>query len=370
MTKMRIGIDARLIEWPGIGRYVQELTKHLLQLPGKETYILYFGSDAQRQRYGSSHPRATNICCHVSPFSIREQAYWRRQLQQDKVTLFHAPHYASPLLTKCPLIVTIHDMVGFRYPEALYSTAARYYYQWMTRLSVNKARHIITDSHFTQSELETFLRVNKSKITPIPLGVDSSFAAPQRHLAQVRAKYQLPEQYLLYLGTYKHWKNVPTLLKAIHHLKETGRPLTLLLAGKAAKHQENITAQIKHLQLQQNVIELGPVDEEDIAALYQAASAFLFLSFYEGFGLPLLEAMAAGVPVIAAKAASLPEIVGDAGLLVDAYDTHALAATLCRLLDDKQLQINLSRRGRERAQHFSWRRCAESTQRLYQQTKN
>lgn len=363
---MRIGIDARLIHWPGIGRYIATLIKYLPQTGTQHEYIIYHASPQEyipdplpRQIIQKTFPHP--------PFSIAEQRHWPRQIRQDHLDVFHAPHYAIPLFTTTPVIVTIHDLVGFRYPEYIYSPFARLYYKLMTHTAVRKAQACITGSHFTRQEITALLKTNPQKVHTVHYGVDTERFIPNHpRQQQIQQKYNITTPSLLYLGTKKQWKNLPMLLNALSHIIQNGESVSLILAGKDAKHQQDISSIIQQLHLQNHVLEAGSIDEADMSALYGAATLFVFPSYYEGFGLPVLEAMASGVPVIASNAASIPELVGDAGVLLDPHNPDEWATAITQLLHDKPTRLALIQRGLARVQQFSWQDCSQNTLQVYQ----
>lgn len=356
---MKIGFDARLVHWPGIGRYTQALLTHLPDVGKSHHFVFYFATPQDCQMFGVQRPNVENRVFDSAVFSLREQLYWPSRLKQDSLDLFHAPHYTVPLLAPCPLTMTLHDLVGFRYPYYLYSAAARLYYQWMTRLAVQKSAHILVDSHFTQMELLSLLSVHRDKTSVVYLGVDEPDLT--KPATPIQEKYRLPEKYLLYMGTYKPWKNLPVLLEAMWLLRQRGETTALVLAGKPARHQQDISGLIQTFGLKDQVMEVGYVDEADLTAVYAQAQLFVFPSRYEGFGLPVLEAMVAGTAVVASRAAALPEVVGQAGWLVNPDDPGEFAHALYTLLHHPEQRNEFKLRGKQQATHFSWQTCAQHT---------
>ncbi len=368
---MRIGFDARLAHWPGIGRYIQALAKHLPEIGPRHEYIFYFTTAEACHLYGSQHPRATNMVFPSPVFSLQEQWQWPQRIRQDRLNLFHATHYVAPLLTPCALVVTIHDLVGFRYPDAMFSRLARLYNHWMTKTAVWRAAHLIANSHFTGRELQMHLSVQPDKITVTHLGVDPGyFDPPGVELTILQERYKIPEQYILYLGTRKPWKNLPVLLAALQQLRKQGEPIKLVMAGKNAQHQMDLSETIHQMDLHDQVREVGYIAEDDIPAIYAYATAFVLPSYYEGFGLPILEAMAAGTPVVASQAASLPEVVGTAGLIVNANTPTGFAAAITRILREPDLRMSMRQQGRARASQFTWEACAAKTISVYEQIRD
>ncbi|MCA9935307.1 MAG: glycosyltransferase family 4 protein [Ardenticatenaceae bacterium] len=365
---MRIGIDARLIHWPGIGRYIDTLLKYLVQTEPQHEYIIYHTTSENHIPFFATQAiRVTQKNFPYPAFSVAEQLYWPHQIRQDRLDVFHAPHYVAPLFTSTPVVVTIHDLVGFRYPEHFYSPFARLYYKAMTYAAARKARKCITGSNFTKQELITLLKIDPAKVQIVPYGVDTErFTSNHPDQKQITQKYNIPDSALLYLGTKKQWKNLPMLLKALNLMVKKGEQATLILAGKNARHQQDLAPLIRDLQLQEHILEVGFIEEADVSAFYAAATIFVFPSYYEGFGLPILEAMASGVPVVASNAASIPELVGDAGILMDPHTPHKWAEVMIQLLHNKPTRHELVQQGLARVQQFSWQDCAQNTFKVFQ----
>ncbi len=366
ISVMKIGLDARLVHWPGIGRYIQTLVKQLPTTGEQHRFVFYFATPQDCQNYGVQRPNVENRVFHSAVFSLQEQLHWPARLKQDNLDLFHAPHYTVPLLAACPLVMTLHDLVGFRYPHYLYSAAARLYYQWMTRLAVRKSARILLDSRFTQTELLSLFSVPPGKTEVVYLGIEEEcFTRPPAAFPTIQEKYRLPEPYMLYVGTYKPWKNLPVLLEAVRLLRQQGEKTVLVLAGKPARHQQDVSALIQTLGLSDQVVEVGYIEEADLTAVYAHAQLFVFPSRYEGFGLPVLEAMAAGTAVVAGRAAALPEVVGQAGWLVNPDDPGELAHALHTLLNHPEQRNEFGWRGQQRATQFPWQTCVQQTLNFY-----
>lgn len=370
---MRIGIDARLINWPGIGRYVASLIENLLPLSSPHDYIIYFASVQDQTIMPSlaQNNRVEKVIFPYPVFSISEQLQWPRRIRQDHLDLFHAPHYVVPLAASVPMVVTIHDLVGFRFPEHMYGTIARFYYQSMTRLAVRKADKSITDSDFTRSEMVNLLHTSPSKIQTVYLGVDQTkFLFHPQNDEKFLRQYNFPGRTMLYLGTKKPWKNLPLIIHVLKELIQAQEDVTLILSGKDARRQQDLSQLIQNLGLQAHIQEVGYIEETAVSAFYRAATLFTFPSYYEGFGLPVLEAMASGVPVIASHSASIPEIVGDAGMLLDPHKVPEWVHHTRALLNDEPQRQHLIQQGIRRSQMFTWHKCATETLAVYESAAN
>lgn len=258
------------------------------------------------------------------------------------------------------LAVTFHDLSFVRYRE-FFSRRARLWHRLVNpRRLARRADAILATSEHTKNEVVGYYGIPAERVTVTPLGVDESFfrRADAQEFARVRRQYGLPERYILTVGNLEPRKNVATLLQAYSRLRPDA---DLVVVGRDVRGGNDLYRHARSLKNGNHVHFLGYVRAADRPIVYQAASIFVYPSYYEGFGLPVLEAMASGVPVIASQATSLPEVVGDAGILVDPYDVADLAEALTALLKDAGFCQRLAARGVQRAKQFSWQRTAEMT---------
>jgi glycosyltransferase involved in cell wall biosynthesis len=290
---------------------------------------------------------------------------WEQSVLPARVgrDLLWSPCNTGPLAV-ARQVVTIHDCAFYDQPEGFSSKFAAWY-QFLVPKLARRIRRIITISQFSRERLLDYCGVSSEKIVVIPQGVDGRFRLlPAAVIADTRARLQLPERYVLFVGNLAPRKNLLRLLDAwslVHpHFPET----SLVLAGAA----NQVFRDAGLNEPPAGVVTAGYVADEHLPAIYGGAECFVFPSLYEGFGLPLLEAMACGIPVLSSNVTALPEVAGDAALLVDPYDVEAMAAGLERLLADESLRHDLSRRGLERARNFTWERTAAATWRVLAET--
>jgi glycosyltransferase involved in cell wall biosynthesis len=260
-------------------------------------------------------------------------------------------------------------MIPFQRTVTKYSKIRSVYVQIATSWAIKKSTAIIAVSQNTKQEIIKYCRVPATKVFVSLEGVNSRYRKIDSLslLAQAREKYNLPERYILFVGTLEPGKNLTRLLEAFCQLKQKNRlPHKLVIVGAYGwgKDLKLLDAgrgsiRLRRFNFADEIIFTGYVPEEDLPFLYNAAELFVFPSLYEGFGLPVLEAMACGTPVIASNLSSLPEIVGDAGLLINPYDINEIAAAMAKVLNDKDLQTELISKGLKRVQEFSWRKSAE-----------
>ncbi len=271
------------------------------------------------------------------------------------------PAHVIPLIHPKASVATVHDLGHLYYPEA-YPSATLKYLAWSTRHNIQTASHLLADSETTKLDIMKHFGAPDQRITVVYPGVSPRFYAeyPPADLTAVKAQYGINGRYLLYVGTLQPRKNVERLIEAFAIAKRTaGFPERLVLAGRMGWLPEGIMRRLRDMG--EAVTLAGYVPEIDLGALYAGATALVLPSLFEGFGMPVIEAMASGTPVIAANAASLPEVAGDAAVLFDPYSTAALAEALSRVCGDPDLRAELRAQGRERASHFTWEEAAKRT---------
>ncbi len=356
-------LDARTAadHFPGIGRYVVNLARALVQeAPDFPLVLLYDPSAPSRLAL----PDLTRVACPVSPFSLRQQWAVPRALRDAHATLYHSPYYLMPYRPGIPTVLTVHDLIPLLFPQQS-SGRARLLFRWTMALALNIAQRVIVVSSATRDDLLVHFRVPASSVAVIPEAADPAFhPRPPGEVETVRRKYGLPESFILYLGSNKPHKNLPRLIEAWSQVTQYGIRNTLVIAGVWDPRYPEAHFLAERLGLQ-NVRWLGPVPEADLPVLYSAATLFVFPSLYEGFGLPVLEAMACGTPVVCSNTSSLPEVAGGAAILVDPLDVGALALAVKRLWEDEALRQELRERGLEQAACFSWKHTVKETLAVY-----
>jgi len=300
----------------------------------------------------------------LSPFTLRQQWAIPRILRHLRADLYHSPYYLMPYRPGVPTVVTVYDLIPLLFPQHV-PPAARLLFRWMTALALRTASQVIVISQATCRDLLTFYHLPPQKVTVIPLAADPAFH-PQSpaEVERVRRKYALPESYLLYLGINKPHKNLGRLVEA---LSLVPRPLSLIIAGAWDPRYLEPRQRAEALGLENAVRFLGPVPEADLPALYSGATLFVFPSLYEGFGLPVLEAMACGRPVVCSNTSSLPEIVDEAALTFDPLDVTEMAAKIEKALGNESLREEMKEKSLQQAAKFSWERTARETLEIYRE---
>ena len=368
---MRIGIDARIAHYSsgGIRSYVVHLLEALGQLDGDADYHVLCSRKDQRISPPDSGFRP--VACWTPSHHRLERWALSVEIARLKLELLHTPDFIPPAFGYGRSVITVHDLNFLYYPRFLTAESRRYYNEQI-EWAVVHADHILADSYATQADLMSLLDVPPDKITVVHLAADPSFRpVPETVFRQVVARYNLDPGYLLFVGTLEPRKNIPGLLLAYRILLDqnvTDEPL-VLVGGKGWLYDE-VFDRTEALDLSDHVRFLHGVPDADLPGLYSAASVLVMPSFYEGFGLPALEAMSCGTPVVAANRASLPEVVGEAGLLVDPEEPEHIAEALKQVLTDEPERERMQKVGLEQAETFSWERVARETRAVYKELLN
>ena len=288
------------------------------------------------------------------------------EMKRRAPDVLFVPAHIIPLVSPAKTVTTIMD-VGFVSKPELYPQKELKYHNFGLRRAIKKASRILTISNFTKNEMVERCGIDPERIQVIYLGFDAGIFQPvddRGKIATTLKKYKIPstDPYFIYVGRLEEKKNTPGLIEAFARFKkETGSKCKLVLVGSRGHNYEKAQALIKSHGLEKEVIETGWVEEEDLPVLLSAGLAFVFPSFYEGFGLPLLEAMSCQTPILAARAASIPEVAGGAASLFDPYDIPDMAKKMEMIVNNETLRVDLVQRGLNRVKEFSWEKCARET---------
>jgi glycosyltransferase involved in cell wall biosynthesis len=354
----------------GLGRYAQELTAALLAsgVPGDWTVFYNRSSEARLEppldtaarlatRLGDKPWRASVLLAHALG------------IPQDRlfpgIDLFHGTDHLLPRLDRARSVFTLHDLTFALCPET-HATLNRRFLTAMMPVFLRRADRVIADSEYTRQDAVRLYGFPASRVTVVYPGVASRFrpSGPEQ-VGDVRRKYSLPPRFTLFVGTIEPRKNLTVLAEAHRDLRSRGFEQKLVIVGRKGWLHEGFFRRVHELGLEGEVLLPGFVADEDLPALYTAADLFVYPSIYEGFGLPVLEAMACGTPVVCSDASSLPEVVGDAALLFSPKDTAALCVAMSRALTDASLRDELRAKGLARAAGFTWERTAQQTLAVY-----
>ena len=362
---MRVGVDLTALPSlkGGVAFYLLELVGALARMSsGPEIQLLARREHSQQLRQVAPGLEVVGYDLPSRPLRLAwEQFRLPREVRRLRLDVLHSPHYTRPLgVLQCASVVGIMDLTMLLLPRH-HRWEKRLFFRGMIPAAVRRADRLIAISESTKADLVRWLKVDEDRIDVTPLAAGPQFRTdhPLEAIADVRRRYDLPERFVLFVGRLEPRKNVPRLLEAYRHLRAAmpGAP-PLVLAGAPGWHSSALMAELRRAP---QVIALGYVSDTDLPLLYAAATVFVYPSIYEGFGIPVLEALATGTPTITSGRSSMPEVAGDAALLVDPEDPLELAAAMCRLLTDDAVRADLRRRGPIRARHFSWDRTARLT---------
>lgn len=370
---LRIGFDARYItdRYHGIGRMAFSLVQAMLAAGTDERFVLFTPSRQDRRfdldALGASD-RVELVPLPIPLLLPLDQFAWPVLVRRHRLDLVHSPYVAGPALAGVPTIVTVHDLILERFPAYAPSRLLRLGYGATAAVTLRRAAAIVAVSHATRDDLEAHYPFTRGRTHVIHNGVSPVFAADATDDAQrratVRERYALPDRFVLAVGAGRPHKNLAVLLEAIAMDGHDG-PDAVIVGTPDRRFPDDVGTAIEALGLEPRVRRVPFVAEEDMAVVYAMAEALVFPSLVEGFGLPILEAMAAGTPVIASDASVMPEVAGDAALYFAPDDPAALAAHLRDLTSRPDLASRLRAAGQARVASFTWERAARSTLGLY-----
>ncbi len=369
MGSVRIGIDARKLHDFGIGTYIRNLLRQLARLDHESEFVLFGkpGDLAELRELGDNFRAVPEA---AENYSVGEQVRIPLAIRREGVTLFHAPHYVLPPLVRCRSVVTIHDCIHLMFPQYLPSRFALSYARASMAGAAKRAARVLTVSETSKRDIMRFFGTPADKIDVIYNSYDERFGVDpgEENMNRVRERYQLEDQFVLYAGNVKPHKNLERVIEAFHLVRSRGLDhVRLVMIGDEISKYAALRRAVHHYQLHRYVRFLGYLPEGTLAAMYRLAGVFVFPSLYEGFGLPPLEAMASGTPVVTSNVSSLPEVTGDAAVLVDPYDPHAIADGIYRVLTDPGLRQDLRTKGLARARQFSWEASVRRIHQIYQE---
>jgi glycosyltransferase involved in cell wall biosynthesis len=369
---VRIGIDARKLHDFGIGTYIRNLLRQLARLDRNTEFVVLCRAE-DRATLTSLGENFRAVVETSGNYSVAEQLRIPLALRREGVTLFHAPHYVLPPLVRCRSVVTIHDCIHLMFPQYLPNRFALGYARASIDLATRRATRVLTVSESSKRDILRFVDTPADKIDVIYNAYDERFGVEPREedVVRVRERYQLHDEFVLYAGNVKPHKNLQRLIDAFDLVRRRGLArLKLVLIGDEISKYAALRRAVHQHQLHKYVRFLGYLPEETLAVMYRLAAVFVFPSLYEGFGLPPLEAMASGTPVVTSNVSSLPEVAGDAAVLVDPYDPHAIADGIERLLTDETLRRDLRAKGVARARQFSWEQSVRRVREIYDEVSN
>jgi glycosyltransferase involved in cell wall biosynthesis len=363
---MKIAIDVHSLGTQSGGNetYCRQLLRGLAQSPGRNVYELLYAYSAALSQEGISDPAFHFVPIPKNPF-VRICAVLPQLLARMKPDIFHAQYVLPPFL-KTRSVLAFHDLAHEHFPEFFHPLEARRM-KILVPWSAKRASHIMTISDFSAVDIARRFDLPREKITVAHLAASPEFhprdkGQSQEHLAR---RYGLTFPFILYVGRIQARKNLGRLVEAYGQLRKQGLDAKLVLVGKKDWQSERLLEKIKELGLLDSVIFPGFVPFQDLPMFYNAAEVFVFASFFEGFGLPVVESMASGVPTITSFGSSLEEVAGDGALLIDPRNTQSITDALGRVLGDLGLQKDLALRGLKRSEKFTTGNLAEKALVVY-----
>ena len=373
MTRFTIDYTPAIQQHAGIGRYADELTRALIALQPDDDWQLFYVDPENGVPAPPLDRIARTTLCQSNKrwrLSVLLNTYSQRAMDQQLHAhngLFHATDHLLPPLAHTRSVFTLHDLTALKFPTA-HTQLNRRFLQLMLPRFLRAADIVIADSHSTKRDALQLYHLSADRVRVVHLGVDARFKPINTVSARgVRERYHLPERFILAVGTIEPRKNLIVLLEAYHGLRQHNPDVQLVIAGKRGWHSEPFFERLQALGLMDQVQLLGFVADENLPALYSLAEVFAFPSIYEGFGLPVLEAMACGAPVICSDTSSLPEVVDEAAILRPPTDVRAWTQALSQLTADIAQRAELRARGLKQAARFTWENTARETYEVYRE---
>jgi glycosyltransferase involved in cell wall biosynthesis len=368
---MRIGLDATAvdpIEGFGIHTYALNLTKNLLEVDTENEYVVY----CRREIPEAFRPFASRTefkVCRLQKRKACEQLWLSAVAPFDSLDVFHGL-CSLPLYSPMTSVITVHGL-SWRISPEVFSTAQRLYWRHCAERTMKKAQRLVAISTWSKGVVVRELGIPEDMVDVVYHGAElerfSQKYSPQE-ITELKRRHSLPDRFILYVGGILPVKNLGTLVRAFHRLVESREAgeRDLVIAGGKGWGSQPLFDLVRELGLEDRVIFTGFFPDEDLPALYSAADVFVLPSWYEGFGLPIVESFASGTPVVSSNASCLPEIAKDAALLFDPSNEIQLADAISKVIQDESLQRSLIDRGLGRAKEFTWKKTAERTLAAYE----
>lgn len=366
---MRIGINGLYLIPSRVGgseTYLRSLLANMREVGPDHAYVLF--TNRENHETFADEDNLVRVLCPIRATFRPARILWEQtclpiQALRQKLDVLLSPGFTSPSVCPCPSVVTIYDLQHVRHPEHFYRSHL-IFWNLMVGLSARRAAKVLTLSEHSRRDIIETYGIEASKVIVTPLAADAVFNPhyTREEVEGAKMRHGLSRPYLLCVSTSHPHKNIERLIDAFELLADEGQiPHELVLVGVQGFAAERIARRVEASPRRSSIRNLGWVSESDLPLLYAGAEAMVYPSTFEGFGLPVLEAMACGIPVVVSRAASLPEVVGDAGLLFDPMDTAEMAAQIRRVIGDSDLRKELRTRGLDHCANFSWNETARRT---------
>lgn len=381
---MKIGLDARKIlnpqkgEVAGIGHYTYHLIRHLLDLDKTNQYVLFFDYRLAEKKLKKF--KSKNVKIKYFPFHhykrylglVYSRLLATATLARENVDVFHFPAGNIPTKYRGKRVLTVHDLAVWKHPE-LFARVEKRQARSLTSNALKNVEKIIAVSETTAQDVREIFKVNLKKIKVIYNGIDKRFfvSPSPSQIKKLKDKYKIRKNYILYLGPLEPRKNLTRLIQGFNELKRRylKQKFCLVLAGKSGWLAKEIRYIATESEYADDIIFTGYIEPDDLTSIFGGAKLFVFPSIYEGFGMPVVEAMACRVPVVCSDTPALKEVAGPAAVLVNPYNIAGLVEAMGKVLSDKNLREDLIEKGLNRAKEFSWEKCARQTLGVYEEVR-
>ncbi len=363
---MRIGINADVLDrsFGGISKYTHNLIKNLLRVDKKNEYVLIHNRKNSNPLYNLGE----EIILPGYPVkdTIKNLFLYPNLVKKEKLDIIHDTNQVGPFLFKlrAKTVQTIHDLTALKYPH-LHKSYVAFGHGFLLPRIIKNVDHFVADSQSTKDDIIKHLHVSENKIDVAYAGIDDSYRV-LRNTEKVLRKYKIDYPFLLHVGVIEPRKNLVRLVRVFNQLRKVNKKYKLVLVGPRGWKSRKVFETIKKYNLQKHIIFIGKVPEPDLPLFYNSADFSVYSSIYEGFGMPVVEAMACGCPVITSNISSLPEIAGNAAILVNPFSAKSIFSAMQTLIEDESLRKKLSKRGLEQSKKFSWEKCAKQTLNVYE----
>ena len=370
---MKIGINTLALpkKKTGGGKYISGLVRYLDSMDTGETRFVIFVNKDNKSEFKECRNKNflfydCGFIARIRPLRIAwEQLVLPFVVAKEKVDILHSPGFVAPLFLpkRCKSFLTIFDMTFFLFPEK-HILWKRMYFNRLIPVCVGRSAKIFTISENSKKDIVNYFRIPEEKVIVTYLGIEEGFGPKddEEKLEVIRKRYNLPGRFILYLGVLEPRKNLVSLVKSYWDLKHNfGIEEKLVIAGKKGWGYEEVYVEVEKLKLEAEILFLDYIPEDDLPYVYNLATLLVYPSIYEGFGIPILEAMACGVPVITSNVSSMPEVAGDAAILVEPDNVVGFSNAVLRILGEEELRDSLVEKGFQRSKIFSWGNAAKAT---------
>lgn len=367
---MKIGFDGRMYGkvQSGIGNYIKQLTDNIFLLDKDNDYYLFLLEPVYSD-YQPPHNKIHKVKATSHWYSLAEQTKFLMDINKYNLDLMHFPHFNAPILYNRPRLVTIHDIIPKFFPgHKQKSWLRKKAYQLVLETNLKKSAKIITDSNYTKNDLIKHFHLKSDKIEVVYLGLEKHFQKIENYakIKELKDKFQVNKPFIFFISVWRNHKNFEGLIKAFEIIKNKANlDVQLVLGGMEDPNYPNIRQAINNSPYKNDIITPGFISDDELPLFYNAAEMVVIPSFYEGFGLIGLEAMACSTPVVSSNAASLPEINGEAALYFNPKNTEEMANKILSLTKNPQLKSELIAKGLINLKRYSWPNCAQQTLSLY-----